>query len=389
MLQIRSIKAATAASFFSMFFLGIGGTVIGAASKNIGLTPFEIGLLIAVQNLGFMIAVMVSGVAADSIEKPRILFVGSVVLACGFFFFYMKDSFLINLFIMFGIGLGIGTYEGTSDAMLLDIHDTKESLFITINHFFVTLGALIITGYLVFLQMNWRTATIQAAIALLVLAVIFLLLKVEKHTGGEQKLAARLRFLFKQREVLVLVVLAMFCVGLEMGTIGMLTSFLMDFKGYTQVTSKLGLLTFLVGLAGGRLILGFFAEKHRILLFVTVLFGGAVLASSFLYFIDFGAVVTYILMFCFGAIVSVLLPLVISLGGILHKEMAGTVLGIIKIGIPIGGVVIPGLFSLITKAAGFREALIIFPVISALSFILALVLLQRQRIVGTPPGSAE
>jgi hypothetical protein len=44
-----------------MLFLGVAATLIGAAPGNIGLTPYEIGLMIAFQNLGFMIFAMISG----------------------------------------------------------------------------------------------------------------------------------------------------------------------------------------------------------------------------------------------------------------------------------------------------------------------------------------
>jgi len=56
------------------------------------------------------------------------------------------------------IGVGIGTYEGVTDTMLIDIHPQKESLHININHFFVTFGSILITVYLIFLQMDWRNA---------------------------------------------------------------------------------------------------------------------------------------------------------------------------------------------------------------------------------------
>lgn len=45
-----SSRAATALSFTSMFFLGVGITVLGAAARNIGLDAHEIGMLRTVQS---------------------------------------------------------------------------------------------------------------------------------------------------------------------------------------------------------------------------------------------------------------------------------------------------------------------------------------------------
>ena len=54
-------KALTASAYLSMLFLGIASTMIGAAARNIGLTPFQIGLFLTIQNVGFMIGVSVAG----------------------------------------------------------------------------------------------------------------------------------------------------------------------------------------------------------------------------------------------------------------------------------------------------------------------------------------
>src|SRR3990172_2816862 len=160
--MIHDIKAITASSYLGMFFLGVGTTIVGAAARNIGLTPYQIGLMLAVQNAGFISAVLLSGALADPHPKPRILFVGSLILAAAFLTFSLSHLFWINLLIMLFIGIGIGVYEGVTDAMLLDIHPRSENLHISVNHFFVTFGSIMITIYLIFLQINWRASVIQA-----------------------------------------------------------------------------------------------------------------------------------------------------------------------------------------------------------------------------------
>jgi MFS family permease len=169
---IRNPKALTASSFLCMFFIGIGTTIAGAAARNIGLTPSQIGLLFAVQNVGFIISVSIAGALADTMEKPRILLVSGIVLLTAFALFYRFPSFLANLLVMFFIGVGMGGFEGVTDAMLLDLHDENESLYITVNHFFVTFGSLMITLYLIFLQMNWRRSLVQSSAAIGCLAVV-------------------------------------------------------------------------------------------------------------------------------------------------------------------------------------------------------------------------
>jgi hypothetical protein len=45
--MIRNIKAITASCYVAMFFLGVSASLVGAAARNIGLSPYQIGLLIA------------------------------------------------------------------------------------------------------------------------------------------------------------------------------------------------------------------------------------------------------------------------------------------------------------------------------------------------------
>ncbi len=365
--MIRSKSALTGALFASMLFVGIGSTIIGASARNIGLTPYQIGILIAVENLGFMLAVILTGALSDVYEKPKILVVGSLVLAVAFYTFYISGIFSLNLIIMFFIGAGIGSYEGVTDAMLLDIHSKKEGLYINVNHFFVTFGSLMITLYLIFLQMNWRHAVTQSGIAVSLLVVIFLFSKLETKNSSQEKLTERIKFLVRERAVGVLFFTTICAVGMELGSVSIMTTYLMEFRGFDQITSKIALLVFHAGIASGRLLIGCFSKKHHISDFIALLLGSGILFLGILFYTDLGKY-TYVLIFFSGMTISSLLPLVITLAGLLYKNHSGTALGIIKIAIPIGGSLIPFLLSMVTKLASFRASLALFPFFALAGF---------------------
>lgn len=355
--------------FLSMLFLGVGSTLIGAAARNIGLTPFQIGLILSIQNFGFMLAVTVSGALADTYEKPKILFVGSIILAASFLTFYVTDSFFLNLVIMFFIGIGIGSYEGVTDAMLLEMQKGRESIYININHFFVTFGALVITAYLLFLQMNWRKSVTQAAVGVLILAILLAFTRQSSEGTVVEKLSERLRFLRKQKTVLLLFLATICAIGLELCLTGIITTFLMELRGFSQVTSKLGLITFLTGIAAGRLSIGFFVEKARILHLIMLLFALSAVSIGGVLFFD-AMELTYTLLFISGGTISAILPLIITLTGIMYKDMSGTVMGIIKLAIPVGGISIPFFLSVISRYASLEFSLLLFPSIALVGFLI-------------------
>ena len=355
-----------------MFFLGVAAAIIGAASRNIGLSPFQIGLLLAIQNVGFIVSVITVGALADSTDKARLLAAASLIIAVSFFFFYQNDNFILNLGIMLIIGVGIGGYEGAADAMLLDIHKRRESLFISVNHFFVTFGSLMIVIYLIFLQMDWRKSMVQSAIAVLSLAVVFGLSRVPFRKRAAASFRSRLALIGKQRPVFILFLIASCAVGIEMSLIGIITTLLMEYYAFDQVTSKLGLAAFLAGIAAGRIILGGLARKQQLLEYILALFALTSIVLSCLFFTSPGTIMAYLLLVVSGAAISVIFPLTITLAGLKYVEMSGMAMGIIKLGIPVGGIIVPLMISLFVQAASFKAALVLLPAIGVAGFILAL-----------------
>jgi len=381
--MVRNIKALTASSYLSMFFLGFMSTLVGAAARNIGLTPFQIGLMLAFQNLGFVISVSVSGALADVREKPRLLFWGTLAVVAGLVMFYLTDVFTLYLPAMLLLGVGIGTYEGVTDAMLIDLHAGRESLHISVNHFFVTFGSIAITAYMLFLQMNWRNAIIQAAAVVAMLAIFFAMARLEVRRVYTTSYRERIAILGREPVILILFACIMLVVGVETGFIGVLTTFLMELRGFDQVTSKIGLLAFLFGIVTGRLLVGFLTAQQRIPRVILGLIGLAVVVYSTLFALDLGNFV-YILIYVAGFSLSALLPMMLSTAGLLYREMSGTVLGLVKIAIPLGSIILPLAMGLVANHSSFQSSLFVFPIAFTIAFLLMVSIQPRMQLVREP-----
>jgi len=377
--MIKNINAITLATYFTMFFLGVASSLIGAAARNIGLEPFQIGLLTSIQNVGFMISVSISGALADTNDKPKILAIGSLILAASFFGFYQFELFWINILIMLCIGIGVGTYEGVTDALLLDIHPKRAGFHISVNHFFVTFGSIIITVYLIFLQMNWQNSLAQAAFVVLLLAIFFTVARVKSPRKQSVRFFRRLQVLIQEKIVIVLFIATTVTVGVELGSISILTTFLMDQHSFTQVTSKVGLVIFLTGIAVGRLIIGFLTRREQLIRNLIIMFGFAVIIYSGLYFLDLNVGI-YIALFLAGFSLSALLPLIFTFAGLYYPESAGTVLGAIKVAIPIGGIILPLGMSLLAKISSFQISLIVYPLSLLLAFFLLFIFIRGESL---------
>jgi fucose permease len=374
--MIRNVKAITASCYLSMLFLGVSASLIGAAARNIGLSPYQIGLLVAAQQVGFLLSVAISGALSDTHQKPVILFVGSLILSIALLTFYLSEQFWVNLVIMCLIGIGIATYEGVTDPLLLDIHKERQSFHISVNHFFVTLGAILITAYLLFLQMNWRQSVVQSGIVVLLLAVFFGLTRVEAKRGRIEPFLDRLRTLRRERLLVALLLATALVVGVEIGSLSILTTFLMDLRGFNQVTSKIGLLLFLCGMATGRVAFGLFTRQRQIPQYILALFALAATVYAGLFLVSLNGL-SYVAVFLAGISLSAILPLIITLAGIVYEEIAGTALGLVKVAAGLGGILLPLLMSLAAKSISFRASLLVYPFALLLAFLILLPEMRR------------
>jgi fucose permease len=352
-----------------MLFLGLGISLVGASARNAGIEPAQVGLLVTVQQLGFLTSVAIAGSLADRRSKTLILTTGAVIVGVGFYFFFLWESFGLNLLFMFLTGAGIGCFEGVTDAMLVDAHRERAGIFITFNHFFVVLGMLIMTVYMLFLQLQWRAALVQGAAALGVLALAGVLVKDAPAAGSGGTDWAGIGRLLRNATMVKLFLATACAVGLEMGMIGILTSYLAELRGATSMTASLGLVAFLGAYGIGRAVIGPMVAQRDLKRWVTIFFAAATVGTLSA-FVAGPIWLVYVLIVLSGLMITNLLPLLISLSGARLPDSPATAMGILKLGIPVGGVLIPFLLSAATQAFSLQIGLYIFPLTALIGFVI-------------------
>jgi predicted MFS family arabinose efflux permease len=263
----------------------------------------------------------------------------------------------------------------------MDLHDRRESLYITINHSFVSLGSLAVTTYLIFLQMRFRVALVQTTVVVAVLGFLFLFARAPRREVTRGDRVGVVRLLFHQRPLALLFLGGLAAIGLGAGSIGLLTSFLMELRRFDQVTSKIGLAVFLSGLAVGRVVVGFMSKNEKSYDIATGFFALAGTLLGLLYFTPVFGVLTYVLVAAAGLSVAPILPFVIATAGLLYRHIPGTAMGLVKIAMPIGGIVVPALLSAVAAGFGFQASLAVFPVLGLGTSLVFL--LSRGRVLAS------
>ena len=118
------------------------------------------------------------------------------------------------------------------------------------------------------------------------------------------------------------------------------------------------------------MVLGFFTHKEQIIRNLLVLFALTALFMAVLLLTTLGTTVMYVLLFLSGVTISIIFPLIITLTGLKYPNYSGTALGILKLGIPVGGIVLPFLISVLAGAVSFQASLILFPLFALIGFTL-------------------
>ncbi|MBN1946930.1 MAG: MFS transporter [Bradymonadales bacterium] len=375
---INNVRALTWSSYTAMFFLGVGITLVGAVARTIGLEAHQIGLLISVQHLGFAIAVVVSGTLADVVGKTRLLLAGSILLGPVFLFLFGGSVFWVNLVLMLVMGAGIGVYEGVTDAWLIDLHRERQSRYVSINHFFVTIGEIGITLYLVFWAVGWRGSLVGSGVAVLLLAAFFALADQRPRTQANTSFLGQWRILRNRRPLILLFVIAILTVGIELGTMGYLTTYLGEIRGFGHAESQMGLVLFLLGVAVGRLIIGLVVREDQVMRWVALLFAVASGAFVLLYTTDLGRL-SFVVVFLSGFSVSATFPLLISLVARAAPEASGAAIGLLKVTIPLGGMVVAFLISRLSRTMPLQMALLAIPAAALLGLLVVLALSGLDR----------
>ncbi len=367
--MITNTRAITGLSFGSMFFLGVCLTMVGATARAGGLSAYEVGILFSVQNLMNVISILFFAAWSDSYPKRIILAVGGALTGFAIFFYFARPEFAFNLVVLALVGFGIGSFDAGTDPLLLDIHKSRQEFFLATNHFFVTMGQLSLTLFMVFLAVTWRSAVVFSSALLLLISLGFWFSRPPAPTHNPPSPKERFVLLTENSTLVVLFFLMVITMGMQLGATGVLTSFLGDQRGFSEQHSSIALVLYIVGVAVGRLTLGALVRVGTLTRTAMALYGASIVVTIGLFTIPVTAVI-WPMVFALGFSLSALLPIIVTIAGLSYPRAPGAAIGVVKAAIPLGGVLIPFLFSLIARHAPGTNPGVIFPVIAIMGFVL-------------------
>ncbi len=343
-------------SYAGILILSIDSQIFPALLSQIKSTSLRQGILLSALFILFPFAASFVGWIAERIGKKAILISGSIFMALPFFVASLTGSFWILTLAVLFFGIGMGSVEGQTTALISDTFPGKERSLINISQIFFSLGAaggpfLITFSYLIFPSLKLSAIYTSAWIITVLLAIGFTLVKTREATHVPER-KVKIRDLLSDRTWKLLALSLFLYVSAESGTVSWLAKY-----GYLYLKLPAGIAPicitlFWAGLGISRLIVGtaFHGMSNRKLLILSLSF---TLLFQFLTFGTLNPFIALLSILFLGIGMGPIWPTLVSVAGSNYRGANSFAVGSL---VAMGGLAM----SLIQPIIGFlsRESLL-------------------------------
>lgn len=325
------VKMLIIIAYLSMITFGLLETLKGAVIPSIrgefSVDYGQIGQLLFIALLGFLISVFIAGMVSEKYGLKRIFVFGIVVIIASTALFNFVPGFYGVIFVYFLLGIGLGCIEIGVNALGGEIFLKNKAMMMNLMHLFFGVGAMIApkyAGFFINKDISWKYSYLVTIVLTVFLLIIVLFTKFPEPKAEREDQKISFRVLAKSSKVwLITIILGLF-ITMESGIANWLINYLQVARSL-DVISSTNYLTWFFGLfTFGRLIGGFFADKigfTKILIAYTLaasisLIGGIFLGDSFL-----------MLFSLTGFFISIMFPTMMALIMTEYKTGVGAVMG--------------------------------------------------------------
>lgn len=316
------------------------------------------GNLLLAAYLGFVLATLATGIAADSIGNRRVLWLSGLLLCIGLLGLGFVSSLSAMALLMFVVGLGLGAIEVGANGLILELHPESPGRYLNLLATFHGVGSLLVPLYVASLltaEAPWQTIYMSAALLAFPLLIIFHG-KPAVSSGDEltrPDLQSVLQVAFTRRMAAYYFAIATY-VAVELGIAAWIVEYMQQVEGLGVQASSICLSAFFAMIMLGRLTGAWLVERFRYLTAVTCgLAGGTICIAAGLY----GPQGSFVLLPASGLFFSIVFPTITALVASSLSFGRGTIMGILFTFGGIGGALGPWSIGQLAETTDLKSAL--------------------------------
>ncbi len=376
----------TAGCFFAFFAFGfidnLKGPVLPELIRTQGLTLGQGGNVLFGAYMGFILATLVTGIAADAIGNRRILFLAGVCMSVGLAGISLIESVPMLVLMMFVMGLGLGAIEVGANGLIIELHPGNSGRFLNLLATFHGSGSLLVP-LVVAWQLNanvgWRSVFLSAVVLSAPLAIAFAFasgrISGKKSLNVEFDWRKMLRIGFAGDMVWYCLLICTY-VAVELGVAAWLMEYLQTVRSQSTSESSYYLSGFFAMIMVGRFLGSFVVERLGYLRVVSValLGGGICLVIGIL-----GPNAWVVAMPISGLFFSIVFPTVAAHVTSMHKENNGLILGLLFTFGGIGGALGPWAVGMVGQRLGLEWGLFSTVGFCVIAFATVVFLLVKRK----------
>lgn len=346
------------------------GSVVADLRLKLNLDEISSGTLFSILPIGIIAGSLLFGPIADRNGYRSLLAVSAFIMAAGFFgIAYTNSEFMLKFFILL-IGLGGGSVNGATNALVSDISETGKGANISLLGVFYGVGALGMPLILGLLRSSLNFEIILAFVGILTIltAFFFLIIKFPPPKLTQSAPFSQTISLAKEKALLLIAFFLFFQSGFEGIINNWTTTYMVSKLGVDQSTALYALTLFVAGMVLMRLLTGSIFRSYTpgrlvIISFVLIISGLLILTISKTYFLSITGLIAL------GAGLAGGFPIMLGIAGGLFATLSGTAFSIIFVIALVGNTIINFLMGLVAQHFGVTH-LITFAFAEAVIMIL-------------------
>ncbi len=333
------------------------GSVLPDLMSRYRLDEVAAGSLASLLPAGIMFGSLVFGPIVDRFSYKYLLAFSALAIAGGLFGISNASGLSLLQISFFMIGLGGGSINGGTNALVADIsHDRQSSgsANLSLLGVFFGVGALLVPLIMTVLSKKWSYDQILEGLSALILLIMIYMIAIRYPTAKQQQRVAlgKSFSLFKNKALLLLAFLLFFQSAFEGVFNNWTTTFLRGVKSFNESSALATLSIYVIGLTLTRLLL---AKLLRVISDRKVVFISLILLmlGSFAFKTFDGVLWVHIGAALLGVGTAAIFPVVLGHVSEMYEEMRGTAFSVVIFIAVLGNTIINFLVGFLAKYFGF------------------------------------
>lgn len=361
----------TAYLYILMTLYAVSITMIGPVMPRLiseyAIRTSQGGLIITVSSLGGILSIIIVGLLADHLSKPKLIWFSYIFFGLSFFLVAYVRIYSALLFLFFIFGASSRITDTVINAYISDLHKERRSVYLNLLHTFFGVGAFAGPIYIRFLidrDFSWQKAfSYLGILCLVVIAIMYFILPKQRKDPqtdpAQQTNPLKHMTALRGSPVMLTVCLIMFFyLGHQVGVVTWIPMYMLEELQAGPALASWALSLFWVGIILGRFVCSCLAKKVSVPLIIGfgsiggfVIFGGGLLWRDHILLIISLAVT--------GLLTGATIPLLVTMACDYHPRHSGAVSSLIFFSGSLAAMLFPWLIGLIAESAGFQTAMLL------------------------------